>query len=193
MQAHGSKFFRRLLSNLQSTAPVPADEAFTYCAPVPQSFDAINASALTDAQLEEVLRTHLGIGQLYSDGVYTGLTVPTEASNQRLTFRKTSAGAGVRALGSEVPYSNVIAVDVRTCAGPVHVIDRFLTPAGLEGVISGNATKNSTCTPAVPAMKKAGGDAIVSAIELAVVCAHCTLCFLPLAIHRELNEALAFC
>ena len=123
---------KRLMENFNSTKPVPKNETFTYCAPIPSAVQQVNLRDLSDQQLDTVLRTHLGIGELYSQGVYTGLTVPTDANAQRLQFRVKGGKAGVKAEGSDVPYSNVVGVDIRTCAGPVHVIDSVLTPRGLE-------------------------------------------------------------
>ena len=71
------------------------------------------------------------------------------------------------------------------------MLDRFLTPKGLEGVAIGGKNKsagNNTCTPAVPAIREANGTGIVSAVELAAVrsppCLQCTVTFWLLeAIH----------
>ena len=168
LQARGNEYMAGILARLQATEPVATDDTFTYCAPEPSAFQNFNGEDLTDAQLDRVLRTHFGLGELYSDGVYTGLTVPTDENGQNLTFKIADGSPGVKAKGSDVPYSNVVGVDIRTCAGPVHVVDRFLTPQGLEGVVVTNGT-NGTCTPAIPAIRRAGGDGLLTAVEIAVV------------------------
>ena len=180
VQARGSMEARALLDRFQQTEPVAPGDAFTYCAPVPASLSGVNTTALTNSQFDLLLNTHLGDGILYAAGVEDGLVVPTNAPGQSLSFRLTDPmKPGVKALGSRVPFSNVVGVDIDSCAGPIHVIDSVLIPRGLEGVAvadeDGEAdapvayAPGGACVLTVVAANQAGGGGLITAVELAVV------------------------
>ena len=116
MQARGNKDMAALLERLTDDQPTSEENTFTYCAPTPTAFNQVNGDLMTDDQLDMFLRTHLGLGELYAKGVYQGLTVPTDAKSQQLRFRIEGQSPGVKADGSDSPYSNVVHVDVRCLA-----------------------------------------------------------------------------
>ena len=79
-----------------------------------------------------------------------------------------------------MPYSNVVAPDVESCAGPIHVLDSMLVPRGLESVAVANGTNGAAlespalapgaeCVPTAVAAERAGGGGIIAAVEIAAV------------------------
>jgi Fasciclin domain len=139
-----------------------------------------------------VLATHVAFGDYsLNDGVST--TSGTGAgSTLKIDFSKGAAGE-VAVEGSDAPPATVVKELGTSCNGPVYVISSVLVPknvadtsafAAASAAAVSPAPAPGTCTPAVPAIKKAGGDGITTAVELAAVRACIRLADRCLAAYR---------
>ena len=85
-----------------------------------------NLAAVTDAELLPILRAHvITSGRAFSPDLTNGQVVAS--LNGNLTLGVSAAGVTVRAANNTTP-ANVVAANVLTNNGVVHVIDRVLLP-----------------------------------------------------------------
>ena len=139
--AIGNPEFSILVAALQKAGLVDAlngEGPFTVFAPTNDAFAALlqdlDISAdelLTQPDLSKVLLYHVVSGKVMSTDLTNGLTAPT-LQGESLSFDLTD--------GVKVNGSTVVAADVDTTNGVIHVIDKVLVPAGFTLVDTAEET-----------------------------------------------------
>ena len=189
LQAQGSDVSADILDDLtvQNNSP---DSGYTIFLPSEGQFNSVKFGAFSNEQRARILATHIAYGDYGLQTGFTGTIGTAGASNVAIDFSDPDNATVVVA---DVPGAPVATAqgEEDSCTGHIIFIDSVLVPQEVAGTPAAqrglpedlaappapaNRSGNSTCQPAVPAMRAAGGGGIVSAIELAVVssCSCCT-------------------